>query len=497
MLEPEPSALPLGDIPSLVTNCTIYATLAQGVKFTRDNRLYLFNRLTRVCLSGIIISNMQPNQQYNPFENPDPNPSGTPPPNNDPWSAPSQSTEQNGYQQPQPVAPPVQQPYDPWTIQAPQPGHFQQPGTSPTEPPQQWNPKTSMFEPVQPVRPSEWEQQFVAETVAAAAAPPAPKKSHAGRIIALIFGILILLGGAAAAYVYAQQKQSQPQQTAALLIDTEDLFYQAIQNHMSVSYVGQQYELDQTNSATGHLIGHVKGVTDFSDPAKPKSKIVYDVKNQGPDPVIDVTGEILDLQESNYYARLTKTDTSTKNETAAAAGVDMETWYQIPTGDLAYGMFVFDIGGMRPMINSSEGQVVVGNYSKQVRQDLMKFIKDNNVYTIKDTKTVDTDKEKTTKYTVVIDSQALNKLNEKARTALGLTTTEKKDFTEYGGDNVKYEFFVDTNKKRFSKVYLERLSEDKKSTDKMTITLSYPNDVTENLKKPATIKSLPASSGVN
>jgi hypothetical protein len=434
---------------------------------------------------------MQPNQQYDPFQNAGPNPPQTP--------SPDGYQPQVDYQQEsQPVAPPVQPAYDPWQIQAPQPGHFHQPGATPDQPPQQWNPKTSMFEPVQPARPSEWEQQFVAETVAAAAAPTAPKKSHAGRVVAIVVGILLLVGGAAAAYVYAQQKQpEQAPVVAAKPVDTKALFYDAIESHMSVSYIGQQFDLEQTSSATGHLVGHVKGMTDFSNPAKPKSKIVYSVKDQGPDPVIDVTGEILDLQESNYYARLTKTDTSAKNETVTAVGVDMDTWYQIPAEDSAYGLFVFDIGGMRPTINSSEGQVIVGNYPENVRQDLMKFIKDNKVYTIKNTKTVDNDKEKMTHYTVVIDSQSLNKLNEKARTAIGLTGTEKKDFTEYGGEGVKYEFVVDTNNKRLAKVHSERLSEDKKSTDKVTITLSYPKDIIEELKKPATIKSLPASPGVN
>ena len=437
---------------------------------------------------------MQPNQQYDPFQNVGPNPLQTPPPE----GYPSQIPVQSGYQQPQSNIPPAQPAYDPWQIQAPQPGHFHQPGATPDQPPQQWNPKTSMFEPVQPVRPSEWEQQFVAETVAAAAAPAAPKKFHAGRVVAIIVGILLLVGGAAAAYVYAQQKSTnQEPVVAAKPVDTKALFYDAIENHMSVSYIGQQFDIEQVEPTLGRMVANAKGLTDFSNPAKPKSRITYDIKGFDTKPPLNVTGELLDLQENNYYAQLTKPDATATNNNPAGADIEMDTWYQVPVGDNAYGMFLFDVGSMRTTINVSEGQMLVGNYPENIRKDLMKYIKDNKVYTIKNTEAVNSDDTKMTKYTVSIDGSALNKLNDKARAALAIKTSDPRDYSKDGGDDINYELFVDTNEKRLAKVHIERPSSDKKFTDKVTVTFSYPKDLAKELRKPVLIKSLPAPSSIN
>jgi|GEM_PF-4819189 len=440
---------------------------------------------------------MQPNQQFNPFENPDPN-QQTAPPANDPWAMPSQPSAQPGYQRPQTGVPPAQQPYGPTQPQSVQQNPFIQPAPATTaQPPaQQWNPETSMFEPVQPARPSQWEQQFVAETVAAATAPPAPKKSHAGRTIAIIIGILLLLGGAAAAYVYAQQKENEPQVVASSL-DTKALFYDAIENHMSTEYVGQLYDLEQTDAMTGHAVAQAETVSDFSDPAKPKSRIIYNVDYPDDKTMADVSGEIIDLQEPSYYAMLAATDAKTPNETAAAAGVTMDVWYQVPRDDFTNSMFVFDTGGLRSAVNTSSGQVIVGNYPKDARQELMKLVKDKQVYKIKDAETVTVGNVKMTKYSVTIDGEGLKKLNDQAMATLGVVADEKKDFTRDTGEDVQYEFVVDNDNKRIAKVSIERPSEDKKSVDKVTISFTYPKNVADDLKKPTTIKALPNSTKIS
>ena len=439
---------------------------------------------------------MQPNQQYNPVPNSDPNsvpPASGAMPVNDPWSTSPQPVAQPNYQQPQVGAAPTEQPYDPWKIQIPQPGTFQQPGATPTSPPQQWNPETSMFEPVQPARPSEWEQQFVAETVAAASAPPAPKKSHAGRIIMIILGIVLLLGGAAAAYVYAQQNQARnTQPVAAAPVDAKALFYQAIENHMKVNYIRQEYDMEQTDESMGHMIGHVVGISDFSNPALPKSKITYTVKSDDAKSPMDLAGELLDLQEDNYYyGMLTKNAvTEPSAQTATEANIAANTWYKISKADMAMSIFVFDIGGFRQSVNITTGQVVVGNYSDENRQELMTFIKDHEVYKIKSNEAVTVDNQKMTKYGIEIDDKTLAELNDRAKAALKLDTETDVQST-LQGDKVKYEFLVDNTTKRIMRVKLERPSSDGKAVDSSTITLSYPKSVTDDLKKPSTVKELP------
>lgn len=439
---------------------------------------------------------MQPNQQYNPVPNPDPNLTPPTPDQtrvNDPWATPTQQPVQPAYQQPQVNPTPAQQPYDPWKIQVPQPGTFHQPGPTPTSPPQQWNPQTSMFEPVQPIRPSEWEQQFVAETVAAAAAPAVPKKSHAGRVIAIVIGLVVLLGGGAAAFVYMQQKQA-TDATVAAQLDTKALFYDAIENHMKVKYIHQQYDSEQDGGTSGTLVGHLDGITDFSDPAKPKSRVAYTIKNEDSETVVEMAGELLDLQETNYYGMVAKTAANAAiADTTTEKDIQADTWYKVPRDNPFASTLVFDPIGALRTINVTTGQVLVGNYKDDMRRELLNFINDRKVYTINGSEAITIEDKEMTKYNISIDTDALKELNKKAETALGITPgadSDDESLTQYDG-NVKYEFMVDNKSKRIAKVKLERKSSSGQSDGTATILLSYPESVSEDLKMPEVVKDIP------
>lgn len=440
---------------------------------------------------------MQPNQQYNPVPNQDPNltpPTAGQTPANDPWARPAQSPVQPGYPQPQVAIPPAQQPYDPWQIQVPQPGTFHQPGATPASPPQRWNPETSMFEPVQPVRPSEWEQQFVAETVAAAAAPAVPKKSHVGRVIAIIVSLVVLLGGGVAAFVYAQQKQAATNAAVATQLDTKALFYDAIENHMKVKYIHQQYDSEQDGGTSGTLAGHLDGITDFSDPAKPKSRVAYTIKNDDSETVVEMAGELLDLQEANYYAMVAKTATNAAMAaTTTEKDIQADTWYKIPRDNSFTRTLIFDPIGALQTINVTTGQVLVGNYKDDMRRELLSFINDRKVYTINSSEAVTFEDKEMTKYDISVDADALKELNKKAETMLGVTASvdsEDDSLTQYDG-TVKYEFLVDNNTKHIAKVKLERKSTKGSVDGTATVLLSYPKNITEDLKTPAVVKDIP------
>ncbi|HEX7483651.1 MAG TPA: hypothetical protein VF281_00710 [Candidatus Saccharimonadales bacterium] len=433
--------------------------------------------------------------QPNPFQNSDPNSPQTPPAASDPWAIPQQSSQQLGYSQPQVNMPPAQQPqsYDPWQIQTTQPGYFQQPTGNPAAPTQQWNPETSMFEPIRPAQPSAWEQQFVAETVAAATAPPAPKKSHVGRVIAIVIGLLVLIGGGAAAYLYTQQQQTESNTAVVTPIDTKKLFYEAIENHMKVSYIRQQYDSERVDATNGKTTVDIIGISDFTDPAKPKSKVSYEINSTSATPPLNMAGELIDLQEQNYYAKLTNSSLiENKTQTTVNTDFAMDTWYSIPKGDTTTGALLFDPGGTREIINVSSGQVLVGNYKDEDRQKLMAFINENQVYTIGGTETVSADDKAMTRYNISIDTKVLEELNKKAEDILGTKIDSKRNPTMQDAD-VKYEFLIDNDTKHIVEVKLSRQSSDEKTTDTETVLLSYPKSAGDDVKKPVTIKNFPTA----
>ena len=314
-------------------------------------------------------------------------------------------------------------------------------------------------------------------------------------MIAIIIGLLLLLGGGAAFYVYAQQ-QAQSEAAIVTPIDTKKLFYDAIENHMKVSYIQQEYDTEQVDESSAKTTGQVTGISDFTDPAKPKSKITYSVETPGVESPLTMAGEIVDLNDGSYYSKLTKSPAFTDTKSQAVTddfSLALDTWYKVPNSDAGMSMILFDPAGMRKTINATGGQVLVGNYKDSIRQELMQFIDDNQIYVIKGTESVTVDKKPMTQYNITIDDKSLKKLNKKAESLLGISTDDTKTESEVPMTaDVKYEFLIDNDSKHLIQVKLERQGADKKSTDAATIILSYPKSVADDIKKPSVVKDLAA-----
>lgn len=441
---------------------------------------------------------MQPNQSYPPTQDSDQNdtPDITPPQQTEaPWdnTPPAQSVTP---QQPvQPQTPPQQpsvadysryqpQPQQtssyPPTEQAPAPISPQsatpsQPGvTQPVQPQQSVpiNPSPANAQtPIPAPAPlSPFEQQYQA-----ALTTPPLKRSRKGLIIASIITALLLLGGGAAAYLWVQDQN-----------DPEKRFYRAVENHLSTKYIEQDYI--QELSGVVEVQTTLKSTSDFTDPKSPKSRINYSLNSDAAS--FDSTGELIALDDKEYFAKLT--------EKRDFEGLDpqyipaINQWYRVDNEDFG-GLLLLNPGSLTENINTSTGEMLVGNFSVDARADLMKFIKDNDVYTINSSKDVTIDGQKMTQYDIEFNTKSLNELNKKAVKALGLPEDTYEDKSADEGQNNT--LWIDHTANRIAKVELTRDStsirdDGEKAKDISTVTLRYPTSASQ-ITKPSDVKDVP------
>jgi hypothetical protein len=378
--------------------------------------------------------------------------------------------------QPQPLQTPAPAP----TPQMPATDYAQQP-QAPAQPeyaqptPQQYS-QADQYAPAQPVpavaqRPK---SQFELEYEAALQEPPR-KKSHKGIIIASIITLLVLLAGGAAAYLWMQDQN-----------DPEKRFYRAIENHLSTTYIQQDYK--QVMNMGGEMTATIKATSDFTNPKMPKSHIKFDMSSS--EAVSTAKGELTILDDKEYFGKLTADREMTGVDSQYLPVTDQ--WYRIDKDDFGSTMLL-DIGSLSSHINTPTGEVLVGNFNEATRTDLMQFIREKGVYSINSSKDATIDGQKTTQYDITFNTDALNELNKKALKALGLSTDNYSDQIKNASQtNI---LWINNETNRIVKVELTRdsheLRDDGKNTkDTSTITLSYPSSVPQ-IAKPADAKDVP------
>jgi hypothetical protein len=453
---------------------------------------------------------MQPNQTYSPV--PDPDQTNEPPVESTPtptqWSPPQSppntprqpfaapmaqqstpaaqpvATDFARYQpqpiaQIQPIAPIQPAPADAWNQPQPtaQPQPFEQSTvlqSAPTNQPEVQAPAYTPDQPPQPTAPaplSPFEQQWYSTAQQA----PTPKKSRIGLMIAGIAAAVLVLGGGGAAFAWIQANNS-----------PEQRLNRAIESHMTITLIQQDYE--QSASIGDETKVSLKSTSDFSDAKAPKSYVKYDVQSDLA--VMTRSGELVVLDNKEYFAKLTKS--------ANFEGMGSEylpvinQWYRVDTGDFA-GSLLLDPVSVGKTINVPTGEVLVGNFNESTRKELMAFIKEKGVYTIKSSQVVTVDGQKMTQYDIDLNVDALNELNKKAVKALGLPENSYDNYTEQPGQTNT--FWVNHKTGRLAKAELTRDSssvntQGAKTKEVSTVTLSYPTNASA-FTKPERAKNVP------
>lgn len=309
---------------------------------------------------------------------------------------------------------------------------------------------------------------------------PLPDKKTAMLTAAGIIAAILLVAGAVGAYVLFG------------MVTPEERFERAISNHMQTKYIKQDYKVE---AAATKVAMTSASESDFSNPASPKTKASYSISvgNAGDSDMSDTVtfaGNIVIEDSSGFYARLTKMppQTSRRDDREPAAG----QWYKIEKDD-AISKLNFDFAGIGASVNTPLGEFIVGNYDKSFRGTLLDFIKENKVYTIKNSQEEQLNGSTVTVYTLEANYVQLAELNKKVANNFKLDF-DASQYTVKAKDGPKeWLITVDNKSERIVKAHLERTvknSQDKvlgKDTSDMTI--SYPSKV--EITKPSDPKSSP------
>lgn len=465
---------------------------------------------------------MQPNSSYPPAQDPDQNnePPVTPTPTSwDMTPRPQSSTTPNA-QRPTPT--PQQQPrpdfarYQPQPLQSAEPEVVAEPKSEMPAPNTieytEQEPDTTIAPVTQqngipqettPAFTAQPENTVELQTAAAPqldqaqqSVPPTakPKKKRLGLIIASILVGILLLGGGAAAYVMNQPTTNEKPEVATsapaaapvadnkILNDLtgtrEDYLNQAIENHMKSTYVQQDYAI-KLNSATVMTVD-IKGSSDFTNVKAPKSFITFGINYP-----VATTGELVLLGDNEKYAKLSQSGIieMTKSETTPK----LNQWYHVDTLDLS-DMQLYDPLQLNSIVNTPSGILLIGNFDSAVRNDLMKYIKENQIYTIKNSEDVTVDGQAMTHYDLTIDAEKVSALNLKARTALNATYDISETRFVQSADQTN-EIWIDKKTGRIAKILLTTGNTGEKATNEMKI--SYPTAAASTIAKPANAIAAP------
>lgn len=274
------------------------------------------------------------------------------------------------------------------------------------------------------------------------------KMSKKTKLLSLVVVMMVLLLGAGA---FAIRAITAP--------DPEKIFYETVENHMSLKYIGQHYK---TESPYMNIDNDT--FTDFSNPAKPKTKMSLAYK------VGDKTMIQTDLVTFGTYAeygRFTKIDDSLiKSSPTGSIYKDiLGHWIKAETAEEAY---MLDSSGRAGSINMTQGEFLVGNYPASLRAELAKEYKTTKVFSfnVKDVKSEKINGKRTLKYIVTINPTALKKVNQKAEDKLGLPRT----YTANMPSN-KMTVWIDTSTKHPVRITGEAYG------SKSILDFTYPNTV--------------------
>lgn len=335
--------------------------------------------------------------------------------------------------------------------------------------------------PEQPLKPL---SQFSAINTSPPVYEAPPKKPKMRRIIGIVLSLLLV--GVIGVGVYSILQKSGLANNPFASPDTitdlaEERFYLAIEKHLQTRYVHQVYE--QVTGGEGEDAVKLDVISDFSDPANPKSNIRYDLKSGSGENVINGVGEIMVLDKNEYFGKLSKPVLIYQGSEAAKPKENQ--WYRI-TNDDATGEMLIDPMSTRVGLNTPMGEFPVGNFNDTTRQELMQFIKRQNVYSVKGSNEVTEENKKLTHYNIEVNAGLVSELNKRIANAIGVK--DEAAIISFVKDDVKnMEVWVSNETGRIVKTKFNReyAAQRNKSplTETVTTTISYPSDELT-IKKP-------------
>lgn len=254
-----------------------------------------------------------------------------------------------------------------------------------------------------------------------------------------------------------------------VLNSPEQRFYKALENALQTSYVTRQYEIISKNGL-GTETTNMKVDSDVSQPLAPKTNVIdYSYAKTSQDGstqrIKGKTTIVGDQQALAISEEATKTNTPLNVW-------NLKTLNNIT--DLSNGLAQVE---SMPVLNSSQGLIVTGNFSGDQRANLIAEIKSQAVYTIVSTKKEAENGGSRTVYTVHFDSDKLNQLNKTVARMIGssqLLTYQQPKWA----DQETLLLSVDDKTNMFTEIEYTAGTEKRPNSFTKVITITYPKSLT-------------------
>ncbi len=252
----------------------------------------------------------------------------------------------------------------------------------------------------------------------------------------------------------------------------EDRFYNAVENRLSTSNIRQIRT--QTIETPDRFVINIDAASDFSDSKTPKSYIKYNFKSGVEASEYSGAGELIIDNREEYYAKLTKpavTYSGSEKDRPAE-----NQWYRLKNDDP--GSNYVDPLSTRLEVNTSLGEFPIGNFNDNVKRQMLQYVKDNQIYTIRSSAQVKVDGKNATRYKIESSADKINELHKRIYTALeqdGMNSPQ----VFAAGEILQREVWVDNETNRIVKIKYEQqqMNETGNSTKEIvTIAITYPND---------------------
>lgn len=245
----------------------------------------------------------------------------------------------------------------------------------------------------------------------------------------------------------------------------KERLYRALEQSLVANYVTKQYTI-VVKGAQGIETTTMKVNSDLSQPSNPKTSVedyIYKRTNSY-EPGRSIDGRVVIV--GDQQATAVSQNSMKTNET-------LNTWSLktlANTAELSYSLA--DVESM-PVLNSSQGIIVMGNFTNDQRISLMNEIKTQAIYTIVDSSTINDNNRSQTEYTILIDSSKLNQLNKSVARLLSMGQVLTHNNQRWSNQEI-LKLTVDNKTDKITKLYYAAGTEGKSNSVAKTITFTYP-----------------------
>ncbi len=267
------------------------------------------------------------------------------------------------------------------------------------------------------------------------------KKPQKLKLLILAVAVALLTGGGIAAMLLLQKPSP------------EQRFYSALELAMQSSYITRKFEIKTSGQQTPDVI---TAESDFSNPSKPKTKVMFEYAAGGDDAVV---GEAILLEKDNFYGRFAKTPVKS---------TPLNTWQKISSENTSY-----NFSELAFIVNNPLDTITLGQFSEGVRNQLIGLVKLNDIYTIEATETVQVNNQEAIRYDVVYSRQKFVTYNEKAAELIGVTSPYV--MPKSNDQAIKMQVWVEASTGKILQQSFEETQGE--STMTVTVTFSYPDNI--------------------